>query len=415
MTAEASTRVLVFSQYFWPENFPINNICESLAERGIELEVLTGKPNYPQGKVFDGYRSWTTSRECFGDVKINRIPLVPRGKSALGLALNYLSFVFSGLVFAPWLLRGKKPDVIFVYAPSPVLQALPALFLGWTKKCPVVLWVQDLWPESLSATGYVPNRLVLNLVAGVVRFIYRHTDLILVQSPAFEQPVRELAGDTPIRYHPNSVSREFAEPPSGDVVQIDGGGEDFTIVFAGNIGQAQAVGVIVEAALLLKDYNDIRFVVIGDGSARPWMQSEIEKTGLSNIFLAGKFPLEAMPGILQQASALLVTLADRDIFAATIPSKVQAYMASGRPIVACLNGEGARLVVEAGAGLACPAEDGKRLAQAILTLYRYSNEQRDELGRNGREYYRRHFDHEDLVDKLIDILGKAAANEASRR
>ena len=406
-------RLLIFSQYFWPENFPINNLCASLAARGIELEVLTGKPNYPQGKLYQGYRSWNPAREYFGDTKVNRIPLVPRGSSALGLALNYVSFVISGLLFAPWLLRGRTLDVIFVYAPSPILQALPALLLGRIKRCPVVLWVQDLWPESLSATGYVPNRYVLKLVAGIVRFIYRHTDLILVQSPAFEAPVRALAGDTPIRYYPNSVSREFAEPPETGNVRIEGLEDCFSIVFAGNIGQAQAVHVIIEAAGLLKDYNDIRFVVVGDGSARPWMQSEIEKTGLKNIDLPGKFPLEVMPAILQQASVLLVTLADREIFAATIPSKVQAYLAAGRPIVACLNGEGARLVEEAQAGLASPAEDARALAEAILTIYRYSQEQRDQLGRSGRDYYRKHFDHEDLVDTLIDILGKATAEKAT--
>lgn len=407
-------RIVIFSQYFWPENFPINNLCESLVARDVEVEVLTGKPNYPQGRIFDGYRASGCMRQEYRGARIVRIPLSPRGKGAFRLALNYLSFVVSGLIFAPWVMRRKKFDAIFVYAPSPILQALPALLLGRMKRCPVVLWVQDLWPESLSATGYIPNRLVLRLVAQVVRYIYRHTDLILVQSRAFEQPVRTLAGDTPIEYYPNSVSREFAEPPVGDAVPVDGLEEGFTVVFAGNIGQAQAVGVIVEAARLLKDYNEIRFVVVGDGSARPWMLTEIENDGLENVFLPGRFPLEAMPGILQRASVLLVTLADREIFAATIPSKVQAYMAAGRPIIACLNGEGARLVEEAEAGLACPAEDGQALAEAVLRVYRYPSERREELGRNGRGYYRQHFDHEDLVEQLIAVLGKAAASKAAR-
>ena len=413
MKTDESMRLLVFSQYFWPENFPINEICKSLNRRGVEFEVLTGKPNYPQGKVFPGYRVWDMCRDNYEEIVINRVPLVPRGSGAFGLALNYLSFILSGMLFGPWLLRGKKFDVIFVYAPSPILQALPALFLGRIKKCPVVLWVQDLWPESLSATGYVPNRWVLNLVARLVRFIYRHTDMILVQSRAFEAPVRVLAGNTPIRYHPNSVGREFAEMPRGETMIIEGLEKGFAIVFAGNIGQAQAVNVIVEAAELLRDYNEIRFVVVGDGSARSWMLAEIQKSGLKNILLPGRFPLETMPGILQQASVLLVTLADREIFAATVPSKVQAYMATGRPIVACLNGEGARLVEEANAGLACPAEDGRALADAILTIYRYSDSRRDQLGYNGREYYRQHFDHEELVEKLLDLLGEATAKEVT--
>jgi glycosyltransferase involved in cell wall biosynthesis len=301
-------------------------------------------------------------------------------------------------------MRGKQVDVIFVYAPSPILQAIPALFLGKLKKCPVVLWVQDLWPESLSATGYVPNRLVLKLVEKVVRFIYRHTDLILVQSEAFVAPVRELAANTPIEYHPNSVSIDFAL--SSDVAPplIDGLDAAFPVMFAGNIGQAQAVSVIVEAAALLHEYDDIQFVILGDGSARQWMLDEAENRGLDNIHLPGKYPLESMPGLMHKASCLMVTLADREIFAATIPSKVQAYLAAARPIIACLNGEGGRLVEAAGAGFSTPAENAEALAKTILRLYRMPSKQRDKMGSNGREYYQQHFNHEDLVDKLIDHL-----------
>lgn len=404
-------RVLLFSQYFWPENFPITDIARSLAARGIDLEVLTGKPNYPQGEIYPGYTSWGCSEESFEDLKLSRLPLWPRGKSGLGLALNYLSFILSGMLFAPWMMRGKKFDVIFVYAPSPVLQAIPALLLGLIKKTPVVLWVQDLWPESLSATGYVPNRLVLNLVARVVKFIYRHTDLILVQSRAFITPVKALATDTPIEYHPNSVNSSFAQSPGDNTPQVDGLEDGFSIMFAGNIGQAQAVDVIVEAAYLLRDYNDIRFVVLGEGSARQWMLEQASQRQLVNLYLPGKFPLESMPGLLQKASGLLVTLADREIFAATIPSKVQAYMAAGRPIIACLNGEGARLVEDAGAGYATPAEDAAALAETILKLYRETPEQRDNMGSNGRNYYRQHFNHDDLVDRLIEHLATAAKIE----
>jgi len=407
-------RVLLLSQYFWPENFPINDIARSLADKGIGIEVLTGKPNYPKGEIYPGYSRWGCSEESFEHLKVSRVPLWPRGKSGLGLVLNYLSFIFSGMLFAPWLMRGKKFDVIFVYAPSPVLQAIPALLLGFIKKCPVVLWVQDLWPESLSATGYVPNRIVLNLVARVVRFIYRHSDLILVQSPAFVAPVKTLAADTSIEYHPNSVNSSFAQSPGNNTPQVDGLEGGFSIMFAGNIGQAQAVDVIVEAACLLKDYNDIRFVVLGEGSARQWMLEQASQRELVNLHLPGKFPLESMPGLLQKASGLLVTLADREIFAATIPSKVQAYMAAGRPIIACLNGEGARLVEDAGAGYATPAEDATALAETILELYRESPEQRDRMGSNGRNYYQQHFNHDDLVDRLIGHLAATAKIETGQ-
>lgn len=404
-------RVLITSQYFWPESFQINNICLSLSAKDLDLEVLTAKPNYPGGEVYSGYRAWGCAREEHHGININRIPLWPRGKSSLGLTLNYLSFVFSGILFGSWLMRRKKFDVIFVYAPSPILQAIPALFLGRLKKCPVVLWVQDLWPDSLSATGYVPNRLLLRLVEKIVRFIYRHTDLILVQSEAFLAPVRELAANTPVEYHPNSVNVDFAEGGDTDSPLVEGLDAGFPIMFAGNIGQAQAVGVIVEAAALLQEFDEIQFVILGEGSARQWMLDEVKKRGLDNVHLPGKFPLESMPGLMQKASGLLVTLADREIFAATIPSKVQAYLAAGKPIVACLNGEGGRLVEKAGAGFATPAENAEALADAILRLYRTPSEQRSKMGSNGRHYYQSHFNPEDLIDKLIGHLETITSTE----
>ncbi len=392
---------LIVSQYFWPESFPIDDIGASLARKGVDVDVLTGKPNYPQGKIYPGYKFWGCVSETWRGMKIYRVPLVGRRSGGCGLAINYIFFVLSGLFVAPWLLRKKKYDAIFVYAPSPILQAIPALFLGRIKNCPVVIWVQDLWPESLSATGYMPNRVVLKLVEWVVRFIYKHADLILVQSQAFVAPVRELASNTPIEYHPNSVNQSFSVAATKAVQQIEGMDGVFPVLFAGNIGQAQAVDVIVEAACLLKDYNEIQFVVMGDGSARQGILDEVKQRNLINLHLPGKFPVESMPGFMQQAALLLVTLADREIFAATVPNKVQAYMAAGRPIVASLNGEGARLVEEAGAGLSAPAEDARVLADRILELYRMPEEHRERMGGNGRDYYQRHFNHEDLIDRLI--------------
>ena len=396
--------ILIVSQYYWPESFRINDVATSLQENGVEVDVLTGKPNYPSGHIFPGYRAGGYQKELHQGVNINRIPFLARGSGGLRLALNYLSFVISGLLFAPWMLRKKEFDVIFIYAPSPILQAIPAIFLGWLKGCPVVLWVQDLWPESLSATGHVKNRMALKLVELVVRFIYRHCDLLLVQSRAFVAPVRLLASNTPIVYYPNSVDDTFAMPATKITPVVDGLGMGFSVMFAGNIGVAQAVGVIVESAALLREYADIHFVVLGDGNSREWMLNEVKLRGLTNLHLPGRFPVETMPGFMQQASALLVTLADQPIFAATVPNKVQAYLAAGRPIIACLNGEGARLVVEAGAGLATPAEDARALADTILNLYQSPPELLEQMGRSGRNYYQQYFNHDRLVDQLIGHL-----------
>jgi len=321
--------------------------------------------------------------------------------SAVRLALNYLSFIVSGLLCAPWLLRRHKYSVIFVYGSSPILQALPALFLGWLKRCPVIIWVQDLWPDSLEATGYVHNRRLLKVVERVVRFIYRHADLLLVQSRAFESPVARLASGTPIAYYPNSVDAVFCAAPAGLAPDIPGLKAGFPVLFAGNIGTAQAVEVIVEAADLLRDHPDIHFVVVGDGVRRDWLQQQVNARGLTNVSVPGSYPVAAMPGLLQQAAVLLVTLADQPAFRATVPSKVQTYMAMGRPIVASLNGEGARLVREADAGLATPAEDAAALAQALLRLYRMAPAERNRLGANGRRYFEMHFERSRLVDRLL--------------
>ena len=397
-------RVLIISQYFWPESFRINDVVRSLVEKGVEVDVLTGKPNYPEGNIGRGYRAWGCQVESWAGTTVYRVPLFPRGaRSAWRLALNYLSFVVSGLMFGPWLLRKRQYDVVFVYGLSPILLTIPAIFLAWIKRRKLIVWVQDLWPESLSATGYVRNRWVLRAVGLVVRWIYRHTDLLLVQSRAFEAPVAALAPGKPIAYYPNSVDATFAEPPSTEVAlpDVPALDEGFAVVFAGNVGAGQAVEVMVDTAELLKDVPQIRFVVFGQGSRWDWMCEQVQARGLTNVYLPGRFPVNTMPGLMQKAGALLVTLADEPIFAMTVPNKVQAYMAAGRPILACLNGEGARLVAEAQAGLSVPAQDAKALADAVLQLYQMPVEERAQMGANGRSYFKAHFDHDKLVDELM--------------
>ena len=401
--------VLIITQYFWPENFCINDVAKTLVEKGVEVEILTGKPNYPEGSIYSGYKAWGFQLESQFGLVVNRVPFLARGKGAWRLMLNYFSFVASGLLFAPCMLRKKSFDVVFVYAPSPILQAIPAIFIGWLKGCPVVLWVQDLWPESLSATGHVKNKCVLKLIEYVVRFIYRHVDLLLVQSKAFVEPVSALASGTPVKYYPNSVDESFSIPTVAAVPDISGLGKGFSVMFAGNIGNAQAVEVIVDAATLLKENSDIQFVVLGDGSRRDWMLHEAKTRNLTNLHLPGRFPAEAMPNIMQKASVLLATLADQEIFRLTIPSKMQTYLAAGRPILACLNGEGAKLVEASGAGLAMPAENAKALAEAVLKLYRMSSQEREAMGAKGRLYYAQHFSHDMLINQLIGHF-KSACN-----
>ncbi len=403
--------ILIISQYFWPESFHVNQVTCALKALGHEAEVLTGKPNYPEGNIFSGYSAWGTTKEFFESILIYRIPILPRGsKSGLKLILNYCSFVLSGLLFAPWLLRKKKYNVIFVYAPSPIFQAIPASFLGWLKGVPVVLWVQDLWPQSAEATGYVKSAWVLKLLEKLVRFTYSHTDLLLVQSKAFIGPVSKLAPNIPIAYFPNSVEKEFYSPQVTHAPKIESLQSGFAVLFAGNVGSAQAMETIVAAAERLNAYPEIKIVILGSGSKEDWVAQQIFERKLTNLHLEGRFPVKTMPILMRQASALLVTLTNQPIFELTIPSKIQAYLAVGKPVIACLNGEGARLVIEAKAGVAVKAEDDQGLAQAIIKLYQMPEVERSQMGVNGRAYFKQHFDEEMLTAELIKhfetLIGK---------
>lgn len=396
-------QLLIVSQYFWPESFRINEIVESMAARGVGMDVLTGKPNYPDGIVFAGYAAFGSKKEVWKGINLHRVPILPRGrKSGMRLALNYLSFIFCGALWGPWMLRGTKPDLVFVYAPSPLLQALPALFLARLKSRPLVLWVQDLWPDSLEATGYVRNGWVLAMVGWMVSFIYRRADLILISSRPFAESIARLAPKSRIAYYPNSVDSVFCNPDAGSKPILPSLDEGFSVVFAGNVGAAQAMGVIVEAATLLAAHREIRFIILGSGSETESVSRQVRERRLTNLYLMGRYPVEDMPHLLSKASVLLVTLANKPIFAATVPNKIQAYMAVGRPIIACLNGEGARLVEEARAGLAVPAEDASGLADAVVKLYRMLPEELAQLGINGQVFYQKHFDHEKLVSELIN-------------
>lgn len=399
-------KILVLSQYFWPETFRITEVAQSLRETGCDVTVLTGQPNYPEGVVAAEYAAASLCTQIHHGLTIYRVPLVPRGRgSALRLVLNYLSFVVSAAVFGPWLLRGRRFDAILVYAPSPILQAIPAIWLAWLKGARLVTWVQDLWPESLSATGFVRNPKILGAVSLVVRWIYRRNDLLLVQSQAFVEPVVRMAGRTPVVYHPNpgelAFSTDRTSQPSP--LQLEPG---FNVVFAGNLGTVQALDTVLAAAQLLRDEQNVRFVLVGSGSRSEWLQQEIQRLGLDNVSMVGRFPPSDMPGILAQASVLLVSLARDPIMSQTVPSKVQAYLAAGRPILASLDGEGARVVVEAGAGMACPAGDAKALADAVRQLRDASPEERQRMARSGRSYYEQHFEPKLLARRLNQILSE---------
>jgi glycosyltransferase involved in cell wall biosynthesis len=410
--------VLIISQHYWPETFRINEVAESLMDAGCRVTVLAGQPNYPAGVVFDGYRASAVCTQAHPDAgyAIHRVPLVPRGRgSALRMVANYLSFMVSASVIGPWSLRGKEFDVVFIYAVSPILQAVPGIVIKRFKKAALVTWVQDQWPQSLEATGYVRNPRLLALVKPVVRWIYRRSDLLLVQSDAFIAPVEELASGTPVACHPNPGELAFSRLSSAADAPSLTLRPGFNVVFAGNMGTVQALDTVLDAAERLLAQPGIRFVLVGSGSRSDWLAEQVAQRRLTNVQLAGRFPSDAMPGILAQASALLVTLARNPIMAQTIPSKVQAYLAAGRPVVAALDGEGARIVLAAGAGLACPAEDAAALADAVLRLRKCDEASLAAMGDAGRRYYAEHFEPARLAARLKEHFSRAASLVKGRR
>jgi len=407
-----SMRILVVSQYFWPETFRINEIVEHLAARGHDVTVLTGRPNYPAGELFPEYRARPGDFASYRGARIVRVPHVLRGNSRLGRMLNYITYAVSGTAIGAWRLRGEGFDAILVFQLSPVTSALPALLQRRTKRAPVAMVVLDLWPETLSAVGAVRSALALSLVGRLVSYIYERCDCILVQSQAFVPSVRRRAGEAAdVRYFPAWAETAFegsleAVQPAPELAPYRG---TFNVMFAGNIGEAQDFPAILAAADRIRHRTDIRWLVLGDGGAAEAVRAEIAARGLGErVVLLGRYPLDRMPSFFKEAGALLVTLKAGPAFAMTIPGKVQSYMSAGKPIVAMLDGEGARVIAEAGAGLVAPSGDSAALAEAVLTLAGRDPAERERMGAAGRAYCRRNFDRADLLGRLEGWLEELA-------
>lgn len=396
-------RILIVSQYFWPENFRVNDLTEELSRRGHEVTVLTGEPNYPEGDIFPSYRADPKAFARFGDVPVIRVPVIPRKQSSIWLLLNYLSFAISASVFGVWKLRGRPFDAIFVFQTSPITAALPAILLRRLKRAPMLMWILDLWPDTLAAIGVVKSPRLLNLVGKLVRFVYKRCDRILVQSRAFTDKVAMLAGGTErIRYFPGWAESVFAADkvvPAAD--ELSPYADDFKILFAGNIGEAQDFPAILDAAEALQDVPQLRWIIVGDGRAASQVREEIMRRGLQDaVILLGRHPLDRMPAFFAGADALLVTLRAEPIWSMTIPGKVQSYLAAGKPLLAMIDGEGGRVVAESGAGLVAPAGDGAALAQQVLRLMATDAGQRAQMGEAGLAYGQREFDRDTLVNAL---------------
>lgn len=394
--------ILVVSQYFWPENFRINDLVQEWTRRGHAVTVLTGKPNYPSGRVFPEFEQDPSGFVEFHGARIVRVPMLARAQGSVRLLLNYISYVISASALGPWHLRGRAFDVVFVFEPSPVTVGIPAIVMGKLKRAPVVFWVLDLWPETLSAIGVVRSRRVLGWVGRLVSFIYNRCTLILGQSRGFQASISQYCHDVrKIRYFPSWSEDVFAQSDAGPAPEITSTMDVFNVLFAGNIGEAQDLPAVLDAASLLKDNPGIRWLIVGDGRKSEWLKSEVSRRGLvEQVQLLGRHPVERMPSFYYHAQALLVSLKKDPVFSLTIPGKVQSYLMSGIPILGMLDGEGAEVIQRAQAGLVCGAGDARGLADAVLKLAALDPSARHALGDNGRRFAKQEFDRETLMDKL---------------
>ena len=400
-------RILIVSQYFWPESFLITDFAEGMTQRGHRVDVLTGAPNYPGGRVFGGYSPWNFLCEKRGETAIFRVPLAPRGRGGgFRLALNYLSYVLSAVIFGSlhFLARGFPYEVMLVYGVSPPTQALPALWFSCFSKAKVVFWVQDLWPETLPAVGY-SNKWLVRLASGLVKFIYRRCHLLLGQSRSMvgrlSRPELRAAR---LEYLPNWAESIFV---SGQNAQ--GGPADlpagFNLIFAGNFGQAQGLEDWLTATARLKGRVSFNLIFIGEGRAKADLAALAKKLDLERtVFFLGFKPLEQMPSYFAKADALLLSMKKTAAFNYVVPRKLSTYLMAGRPVLAAALGETADIINKSGAGLTCPPGDPQVLADLMETFIRLDIKDRERMSRQGRDYAEANFSRPALLERFEKLL-----------
>lgn len=400
--------ILLISQYFYPEPFRVNDMAAEWVKRGYKVTVLTGIPNYPMGKFYDGYDYRHKRRECWNGVDIIRIPLIPRGNSrnkllnAAGMAANYLSFIVSG---RGWVKKNNvKADLVFTVEVSPMTQALIGTWYKKRYHVPAYLYVQDLWPENVVTVTGIQSKAVIGPINRMVDKIYRETDEIFTTSPSFVKAIvnRKTKVDRKKVHYWPQYAEEFYRPMPRQ--NIDGIPDDdsFKIAFTGNIGTAQGLGILPETARLLKTEN-VKFIIVGDGRFLPELERQIEKRRVREKFiLLPRVPASRIPEILSACNAGFISFAQTPLWEMTIPAKLQSYMACGKAIIASASGETKRIIQEAECGVCCEIGNAQALADGIRELIRADCQ---DMGRKARKYFRENFDKKKLMDQMERFIG----------
>ena len=391
-------KILVFSQYFYPENFRVNTLCAALAARGHSVTTVTAYPQYPLGRIYDGYGFSLPYEKTWRGVNIVRLKVPPRGKNALGLLRNTFGYVRQG---KKWVRRCKERfDAVYVFEVSPVTVGLPAVAYGKKFKTPVFFNVQDLWPENVEVVMGVKNKAVLKWIDKIVDKIYAGSDKILCSSRSFVKNIAARGVDQEkLVYWP-----QFHIKPDYAALQKPAAYEDgeFNVVFAGNIGDAQGLDLLAETAALTKE-DPVRFFIVGDGRARARLEEKVTALGVGEkVRFVGRVSEEEANAYVRYADCAYLSFQDNKLFDMTIPAKMQTYLACGTPVLAAAGGESAAIVREAGCGLV----SGRAPEKVAETLKKFYAADLPAMRRNAEKYFDEHFGADKLIDMLAEMMEK---------
>lgn len=401
--------VLFLTQWYPPEPGLLQQeLAQTLMAHGHSVTVLTGFPNFPSGKLYPGYRLRVLQKEKIAGVSVVRVPLFPdHSRSAVKRVANYLSFALAAAALGRWVT--PRPDVIFVYHP-PLTVGIPAFVLSRLWRVPFVYQIQDMWPETLSATGMLTNRFALGIVGRFARLVYAKAAALCVVSPGFRANlIQKGVPVDKIHVIPNWVDPDayYVATADPELAAKTGLENRFNVMFAGIIGEAQGLEVVLRAATLLRDLGEIQFVLVGDGVSLPRLEAMARDEGIENVRFLGRLPQDSMPRLYALADVLLVHLKDDPLFSITIPHKTLAYLASAKPILAAVAGDTADVVTEARAGIHCPPGDPEALAEAVRRLYDLDETELECMGARGREAAENRYSRERIVGDIEAVLLRA--------
>ena len=390
--------ILIISQGYWPEIFPINIITKNIVKSGINVNVLTGYPNYPKGKIYNGFNNKEVSVKKKKNIPVNRVPIVPRGiNSKFGIILNYISFLFSSIIFAPFLLKIKKIDIILVYATSPIIQAYAGLYLKlFNKNIKLITWVQDLWPNILKETKIVKNNYLISIINIVVKNVYNRSDLILAQSKSFLKEIKKVTSTkVQLLYNPGFDESKLKIKKKRKLIKI---------LYAGNIGNAQPWEKLL-SYFYKSNFNDkLSLTICGEGQKKKFVKHFIKHNKLKNVYLKNFQKDPNLKKEYQNADFLLIMLNQGRYLNKTIPSKFQTYLAKGKPLLGITSGEFGELIKKNKLGLVLKLNSLSSFKTIFKKMIKIKDQELNIYSKNTKKFYEENFSQKIINQELIKIF-----------